>query len=153
MRFRFSAAALLLALLLPPAVNAASSRIGAGYSLYPHLGGLLTLRYSDYSFFMEGGAQVRDAGKTSILLGSKLAIRPYEYRGLPIEVGGSVGLATNYDAADNTLVHIGLFLGISTLVTDEVSIGVAVYPFGIGLGLDENVTEILHPVFDIHFLF
>jgi hypothetical protein len=153
MKIRFSAGVILVALLLPLAANAASSRVGAGYSLYPHLGGLFTLRYSAYSFFMEGGAKIEDAGKTSLLFGSKLAIRPYEYRGLPIEVGGSVGFATNYAAGDETLVHLGLFLGISTLVTDEVSVGVAAYPFGIGLGLDKNITEIFNPVFDIHFLF
>lgn len=153
MRIGIKAALLLLVLLVPVTANAASARMGAGYSLYPRLGGLLTLQYSAYSFFVEGGAAIEDVGKTSLLAGSKLAMRPYEYRGLPIEIGGSIGFATNYGGGKETLVHLGLFLGISTLVTDEVSVGVAGYPFAVGLGLDENITDFLTPVFDIHFLF
>ncbi len=152
MRIGIITALLFLVLIIPATADAASARMGTGYSLYPRLGGLLTLQYSAYSFFFEGGAAIEDVNKTSLRFGSKLALRPYEYRGLPIEIGGSLGFATNY-MGDDTLVHLGLFMGISTLVTDEVSVGVAGYPFGIGLGLDENITDFLTPVFNIHFLF
>ncbi len=146
-------AVLLLTAVLSSHSFAAANRVGAGYSLYPKLGGLPTLRYSAYSFFIEGGAKIVDTGSTSFRFGSKLALRPYEYHGLPIELGGSIGFATNYLGGDDTLVHAGLFLGISTLVTDEVSVGIAAYPLGISFGLAENLTDFLTPVFDIHFLF
>jgi len=145
--------ALLLGVVLPMQASAAANRVGAGYSLYPKLGGLPTIRYSAYSFFIEGGAKIVDSGSTSLLFGSKLALRPYEYHGLPIELGGSIGFATDYLGGDDTLIHAGLFLGISTLVTDEVSVGIAAYPVGISFGLAENLTDFLTPVFDIHFLF
>lgn len=143
----------LAGLLASPSIGEASSnRIGVGYSLYPQIGGLFTLRYSTYGFLLESGIRVVDAGESQILYGSKFAIRPYEYRGIPLEIGGSLGIDTKA-GPDDTLIFGGIFVGLSSLVTDEISIGVAVYPVGAGFGLPEDLYEFLTPTIDIHFLF
>ncbi len=148
--------AALIAMTLPCLARASTDRVGAGYSLYPQIDGLVTIRYSAYSFFLEGGLKIEDLDKTRFLLGSKFALRPYEYRGIPLEIGVSAAIKTDVpsgDGGEDTLIHVGSFVGLSTLITDDVSVGVAAYLLGIGLGLDERNYDFLTPVFDITFLF
>ncbi|MFH1681313.1 MAG: hypothetical protein ABIH26_11815 [Candidatus Eisenbacteria bacterium] len=148
-----------LLLALPSSGEAASraGRIGFGYSLYPIAEGMGTLRYDSYRFFFEGGFRLVDHGDSQIAFGSKIAVKPWEYYGIPVEMGGSIAFLTNGTMSDKgeaaTLVDLGFLVGLSTLVTDQVSVGAALYPLALGLGGAKTATHIGAATFNIHFLF
>jgi len=157
---------LILLLMVPTDGESASrgGRLGFGYSSYPVSGGfgggngdLATIRYSSYQFYFEGGFRMVDAGDTQLTFGSKVAMTPWEYRGIPFELGGSIAFVTdgtfNEDGEAATLIHLGFFTGFSALITDEVSVGAAVYPLSFGFGGAETVTDFFSPAFNIHFFF
>jgi hypothetical protein len=147
---------LLLALPSPGETAARGGRVGFGYSLYPMAGGLGTLRFDSYRYFFEGGVRFEDYGDSQIALGTKVAVKPWEYYGIPVEMGGSVAFVTNGTVDKDgaaTLVDVGFFVGLSTLVTDQVSVGAALYPMALGLGGEETRTQIASATFNIHFLF
>ena len=152
-------AALMLLVLLPAPGDSAGrgGRIGFGYSKYPVAEDLATLRYDSYKFYFEGGFNLVDAGSSRITFGSKCAVKPWEYYGVPVEMGGSIAFVTDGTINDKgevaTLIDLGFFVGLSTLVTDQVGVGVAVYPLALGLGGAETVMSIAPATFNIHFLF
>ncbi len=148
---------LILALPSPGESASRAGRVGFGYSLYPIADGLGTLRYDSYRYFFEGGFRLVDSGDAQIAFGSKIAFKPWEYYGIPVEMGGSIAFVTNGTINDDlkaaTLVDLGFFLGLSTLVTDQVTVGAALYPLALGLGGAETETHIAAATFNIHFLF
>jgi hypothetical protein len=152
----FLALCLLLTFAAAGEAAARGGRLGFGYSLYPISGGLGTLRYDSYSFFFEGGFRLTDYADSRVAFGSKIAYKPWEYYGIPVEAGGSIAFVTNGPVDEEgaaTLVDLGFFLGLSTLVTDQVTVGAAIYPLALGLGGAETVTDIGPATFNIHFLF
>lgn len=150
--------ALCLVLAVPATGEAATrgGRLGFGYSQYPIAEGLGTLRYDSYSFYFEGGFRLVDYGDSRITFGSKIAYKPWEYYGIPVEMGGSIAFVTNGTSDEDgaaTLVDLGFFTGLSTLVSDQVTVGAAIYPLALGLGGSETQTHIGAAVFNVHFLF
>jgi hypothetical protein len=151
--------ALCILLALPASGEAAArgGRLGFGYSLYPMADGLGTLRYDSYKFFFEGGFRLVDRGESQITFGSKIAYKPWEYYGIPVDMGGSIAFITDGTVNDEgkaaTLVDLGFFVGLETLVTDQVTVGAAIYPLALGLGGAETATNIGVATFNIHFLF
>ncbi|MFH1279103.1 MAG: hypothetical protein ABIK65_12085 [Candidatus Eisenbacteria bacterium] len=167
MRIRIVSVLALAALfLLPAAGESAGSggRIGVGYSQYPFAGDMATLRYDSYSFMIEGGFGLFDRGDSQFILGSKMAVKPWEYQGIPVEIGGDFALVTDgttesvtngtiTSVKSTTLIDLGFFVGLSTLVTDQVSVGVQIYPFALGLGGDTTALNIADATINIHFMF
>jgi len=150
---------LIVFVLAPTAALAAggSGRFGMGYSRYPVVGDMATLRMSSYKWMAEGGFSFFDYGESQITFGGKVAVRPWEYNGVPVELGGTFGLKTkgtfNDKGEQASLIELGFLIGFNTLVTEDVEIGAGVYPLALGLGGAETAMYLFAPVFNIHFLF
>lgn len=138
-------------------------RFGVGYSLYPIAGDLGTFRYSSYKLFFESGFKFANGVAlgaeevNQVTFGGKIGLRLFEYRGIPLELGGSLAVVTDGTINENgdarSLVDAGAFVGFSTLITEEVSAGIALYPVALGMGGVETEKYFCVPVFNLHFLF
>ncbi|MBN1825249.1 MAG: hypothetical protein JW958_03210 [Candidatus Eisenbacteria bacterium] len=150
---------LALLVLAPSAAWSAGrgGRFGMGYSRYPVVGDMATLRVSSYKWMAEGGFAFYDYGSSQITFGGKVAVRPWEYNGIPVEMGGSFAIKTDGTFNDKfepaSLIELGFLIGFNTLVTENVEIGAGVYPLALGLGGAETAMYLFAPVFNIHFLF
>lgn len=160
MRIRTATVIALAACLLLPAVGESArggGRIGIGYSQYPVAGEMATLRYDSYGLMVEGGFGLFDQYDSRIVLGTKMAVKPWEYQGIPVEIGGDFALVTDGTFDDKgeraTLIDLGFFIGLSSLVTDQVGVGVQFYPVALGLGGAETAIGIADATINIHFMF